>query len=166
MIIDDTHSIHRDYQAVLCPEKRDENVDELERLENLLLDDLLEETPKRRIRNFELQSTYQGEEAHSLVTKHLAKNIRYPVAFVDMRMPPGWDGLQTIEKLHEVDPAIRYAIVTAFSDHSQEEIESRVPRTCSAKVIAKPFAPKEIYETAYRLSCEWHKEQKAEAHTE
>lgn len=157
LIIDDNHSLHRDYHAVLCPDQRDEGEKKLDELENLLLGGPNTSQTERRQRNFEIQSTYQGEEAYELVKRHLAKGFRYPLAFVDMRMPPGWDGLETITKLRELDPEMRFVIVTAYSDHSEEEIKETLGPNPPVKIVYKPFEPTELYELTYQTVVDWHK---------
>lgn len=156
LVIDDNHSLHRDYQAVLCPDQRDEGETKLDELEELLLGDSTQDKKKRRERNFSIQSTYQGEEAYELVKRHLAKGIRYPLAFVDMRMPPGWDGLETIKKLREVDSQMNFVIVTAYSDYSEEEIEAQLGIQTPVTIVYKPFEPAELYEMTYELTSNWN----------
>lgn len=159
LLIDDNHAIHRDYKAVLCPEQYDESEERLDELEDMLFSD---ERPagqtrqNRRLRNFFLQSAFQGEEAYELVKKHKQKGIRYPLAFVDMRMPPGWDGLETIEKLREVDPDMFFTIVTAYSDHTYETIIERLGPATPIRILYKPFDPSEIYEMSYKIVSKWN----------
>lgn len=156
LIIDDNHSLHRDYQAVLCPDQRGEGETKLDELEELLLGDSSTSSNRRRERNFNIQSTYQGEEAYDLVLRHLAKGIRYPLAFVDMRMPPGWDGLETIKKLRQADPDMLFVIVTAYSDYSEEEIEEELGPQPPVLIVYKPFDPTALYEMTYDLVAEWN----------
>ncbi len=156
LIIDDNHALHRDYHAVLRPDQRDESQDKLDQLESLLLGQSDAEKTKRRERNFEIQSAYQGEEAYELVQRHMAKGIRYPLAYVDMRMPPGWDGLDTIKKLREVDPQMQFVIVTAYSDYSEEEIEAELGAQTPVQFAYKPFDPTELYEMTYELVQKWN----------
>ncbi|EDY84358.1 hypothetical protein VDG1235_3989 [Verrucomicrobiia bacterium DG1235] len=158
MIIDDNHSLHRDYQAVLCPDQRDGDEQKLDELEKILLGDDESSSGKNRVRNFQLQSAYQGEEAYELVRKHKAKKIRYPLAFVDMRMPPGWDGLETIERIRELDDKITFVIVTAYSDYSEEEIAQRLGPKTPVEIIYKPFDPTGIYEMSFQLVSKWNHE--------
>ncbi len=159
LIIDDNHSIHRDYKAVLCPDQHDGKDERLDQLEDLLFasDDGSPKSPRRRrIRNFYLQSAFQGQEAYELVKKHSAKGIRYPLAFVDMRMPPGWDGLETVEKLREIDDDMFFTIVTAYSDHTYETIIDRLGPSAPVRILYKPFDPSEIYEMAYKIVSKWN----------
>ncbi|MDQ8201633.1 response regulator [Pelagicoccus sp. SDUM812003] len=155
LLIDDNHAIHRDYKAVLCPEQYDSAGQKLDELEDMLFDDQPKKQ-RRRIRNFVLQSAFQGEEAFEMVKKHLAKGVRYPLAYVDMRMPPGWDGLETIENLRQVDPQMNFIIVTAYSDHTYDTIVDRLGPSTPARILYKPFDPSEIYEMSYKILREWN----------
>ena len=158
LLIDDNHSIHRDYSAVLRPEQYDGRDEKLDELEEMLFsgEDAKQQREKQRVRNFELQSAFQGQEAYELVKRHYAKGIRYPLAFVDMRMPPGWDGLETIEKLREVDPDMFFTIVTAYSDHTYETIIERLGESAPVRILYKPFDPSEIYEMAHKVVAKWN----------
>lgn len=156
LIIDDNTSVHRDYRTVFCPDSNESHEDELERLEAFLLDEETEETSEARIRNFNIQAAFQGKEAHELVKTHIAKGIRYPVAFVDMRMPPGWDGKETIQNLRHLDPKMKFVIVTAYSDHSDEELEEQIGEQNLIQILRKPFNPSEIYSLAYEILCDWN----------
>ena len=119
LIVDDTVSIHEDFRKILCADADGEP--SLDSLEETLFG-----TPAAPRQVFELDSAYQGQEALALVSQALAANAPYAMVFIDMRMPPGWDGLQTIEQLWNVDPNLQIALCTAYSDYSFEAIEARL----------------------------------------
>ncbi len=72
-----------------------------------------------------------------------------------MRMPPGWDGVQTIQRLWEVDPNVQVVICTAYSDYSWEEISKKLGLTDRLLILKKPFDPVEITQIATSLSEKW-----------
>jgi diguanylate cyclase (GGDEF)-like protein/PAS domain S-box-containing protein len=78
------------------------------------------------------------------------------MAFVDMRMPPGWDGVQTITKLWEVDPELQVVICTAYSDYSWEEILERLGVNDHLLLLKKPFDTAEVCQLACALTEKWH----------
>lgn len=160
LIIDDNHALHRDYYAVLRPDQRGEDEAKLDELEEFLLGPDENAPSNKALRNFELQSAYQGEEAYELVKKHEAKGIRYPLAFVDMRMPPGWDGLETIKRIREIDEDMSFIIVSAYSDYSELEISEQLGSDKLVKLICKPFDPAEIYALSYQIIADWNGKQK------
>ena len=79
----------------------------------------------------------------------------YAVAFVDMRMPPGWDGLETIEHLWEADAELQVVICTAYSDQPWDEITKRVGRTDKLLILQKPFNSIEVLQLATALCRKW-----------
>ncbi len=80
----------------------------------------------------------------------------YAVAFVDMRMPPGWDGLETIEHLWEVDAELQVVICTAYTDHSWEDIVSRLGHDDRLLILQKPFSSIEVSQAATALTRKWN----------
>jgi len=110
--VDDSRDIHSDDRKSLC----DHEVDtELSDMEAMFLGGPVDEAPRL---NLTLESAYQGEEALEMVTAAVQQGQPYALAFVDMRMPPGWDGLETIERLWQVDPELHVVICSAYSDQS------------------------------------------------
>ena len=148
LIVDDTASIHQDFRKILCADANGEP--SLENLEEALFGT----APKVR-QAFKLDSAYQGEEALELVNLALAANAPYALAFIDMRMPPGWDGLQTIEQLWNVDPNLQIALCTAYSDYSFEAIEARLKYNDQLLILKKPFDHLEIRQMASALTWKW-----------
>jgi len=148
LIVDDTASIHEDFRKILCADADGEP--SLDSLEETLFG-----TPAVPRQVFELDSAYQGKEALALVSQALAANAPYAMVFIDMRMPPGWDGLQTIEQLWNVDPNLQIALCTAYSDYSFEAIEARLKYNDQLLILKKPFDHLEIRQMASALTWKW-----------
>ena len=104
---------------------------------------------------FELDSAYQGQEGLEMVKKALAENRPYAMAFVDVRMPPGWDGVETIARIWEVDPELQIVVCTAYSDYSWEEMRAKVGQPDSLLVLKKPFDNIEVQQLAHALTKKW-----------
>ncbi|MFC6297748.1 EAL domain-containing protein [Pseudomonas sp. CCM 7893] len=154
LIVDDTASIHQDFRKILCPETSgDQSLDRVEQT-------LFGTAPAVR-QSFLLDSAYQGQEALELVTRALAEKTPYALAFIDMRMPPGWDGLETIEQLWNVDPNLQIALCTAYSDYSFEAIEARLTFDDQLLILKKPFDNLEIRQMASALTWKWQLAQDA-----
>ena len=77
---------------------------------------------------FEVDSAYQGQEGVLLVKKALEAGRPYAMAFVDVRMPPGWDGVETTRKLWEIDPCLQVVLCTAYSDYSWDKMFEKFGR--------------------------------------
>lgn len=98
----------------------------------------------------------QGQAALALVQKARQADRPYAVVFVDMRMPPGWDGLETIEHFWAVDPEIQAVICTAYTDHSWEEIIERLGSDDRLLILQKPFSGVEVSQLAMSLTTKWN----------
>ena len=87
--------------------------------------------PSKQV-NFILDSAYQGQEGLALVERALKDGRPYALAFVDVRMPPGWDGIETISRLWAADPDLQVVICTAYSDYSWDQVAERLaaPTAC------------------------------------
>ncbi|AZF46443.1 bifunctional diguanylate cyclase/phosphodiesterase [Pseudomonas sp. R2-7-07] len=154
LIVDDAASIHQDFRKILCADEHGEP--SLDTLESALFGTA---APVRQA--FELDSAYQGQEALALVNKALQAQAPYALVFIDMRMPPGWDGLQTIEQLWDVDPNLQIALCTAYSDYSFEAIEARLKYNDQLLILKKPFDHLEIRQMASALTWKWQLAQDA-----
>jgi len=152
LIVDDHRAIHDDFRKILVRPAADAQLLELEQV-------LFGEGVARHAAvEFRLDSAFQGTEALALVQKAVNDGQRYSVAFVDMRMPPGWDGLETIERLWAVDPQIQMVICSAYSDHDWSDVVRRLGRTDNLLVLKKPFDAIEVLQCAHALSSKWRNE--------
>ncbi|MEM9586311.1 MAG: EAL domain-containing protein [Planctomycetota bacterium] len=93
-----------------------------------------------------------GKEALDLVRKSITQDRRFSVAFVDMRMPPGWDGLKTTEELWRADPDLQVVICTAHSDHAWDDVLRRLGCNDRLLLLKKPFETDEVRQLALALS--------------
>lgn len=152
LIIDDTPAIHQDFRKILCPEDQDF----LDSTEALLFG-----TYSSPQQHFQLDSAYQGEEGLERVKQAQAEGKPYALAFIDMRMPPGWDGLLTIEHLWKTDPHLQIALCTAFSDYSWESMAARIEFGDQLLILKKPFDSLEIRQMASALTWKWQLAQDA-----
>ena len=90
-----------------------------------------------------------------LVKKALEAGNPYAVAFVDMRMPPGWDGIKTAQEIWETDPEIQIVICTAYSAYSSDEIAEKIGNDSRMAILKKPFDTKEASQLADELTVKW-----------
>ena len=86
-----------------------------------------------------MDSAYQGQEGVARVQRAKDEGRPYAMAFVDMRMPPGWDGLETIEHLWAVDPDVQIVICSAHSDYDWTDVVARLNNSDKLLVVKKPF---------------------------
>jgi diguanylate cyclase len=154
LIVDDNREIHRDFRKVLAG--GNDGADALAAAELALLG---EQPPvAARSVGFEIDSAFQGQEGVARVRQALDDGKPYAMAFVDMRMPPGWDGLETIERLWAIDPDVQIVICSAHSDYDWTEVVSRLDNSDKLLVVKKPFEPIEVLQCANSLTRKWQNE--------
>jgi signal transduction histidine kinase len=149
LVIDDNHSIHDDFRKILQPDREPQTLGEAraslfggEPLLNALV-------------RFDLDYADQGHAGLALVQLARREGRPYAMAFVDMRMPPGWDGLETIERLWAADPEIQTVICTAYTDYSWDDIIQRLGHDDRLLILQKPFSSVEVSQLATSLTRKW-----------
>ena len=157
LLIDDNGSIHEDFRKILGGSGRVDS--SLEETEAALFG---AETSTKEVTEYEIDSAFQGQEGVEDVRKAKEANCPYAMSFVDMRMPPGWDGLETILNLRKADPDLQVVICTAYSDYSWEEIVEQLGENDRLLVLKKPFDAVEVRQLACALTRKWETERKAE----
>jgi diguanylate cyclase (GGDEF)-like protein len=159
LVIDDNEAIHDDFRKTLCATKRPGEAS-LEDDEAIMFGDVPTGTPGGM--DFRIDAAHQGEVGLRMVERALAEGDPYLLAFVDMRMPPGWDGVQTIRRLWEVDANLQVVICTAYSDYSWEQIGQELGTTDRMLILKKPFDDVEACQLASALSEKWLVTRRAE----
>jgi two-component system, cell cycle sensor histidine kinase and response regulator CckA len=157
LIIDDNPSIHEDFHKILGPADA-KLAEELDATEASLFGDTVGAS---RAQNFRIDSAFQGQEGLEKVRAACAEGAPYAVAFVDVRMPPGWDGIETISRIWKEFPDLQIVICTAYSDYSWDEIAKSVGNTDQMLVLKKPFDNVEVLQMAHALSKKWQLTQMA-----
>ena len=151
LVIDDNPAIHNDIRKILGPSESNLK-DELEDVEASLFGD----TPvAAREMVFEIDSAFQGQEGLAKVRAAAEEGRPYAVAFVDVRMPPGWDGIETITQIWKESADLQIVICTAYSDYSWDDISKAIGNTDHILVLKKPFDNVEVLQMAYALSRKW-----------
>lgn len=156
LVIDDEPSIHKDFRSILAAARESAHLSELEST-------LFGETRVSKRPVFDIDSALQGQEGVLMAREALDLGRPYCVAFVDMRMPPGWDGLRTVKELWAADPRLQVIICTAYTDHSWAEVLGEIGTSDRLLVIRKPFDPIEVTTAATALSTKWKLARETEA---
>lgn len=158
LTVDDTPSIHDDYRKILGAA-----VDTVAQQRGLASaraaffgKTVAPNGVAQDLARYSIDSALQGEEALALVQKSVEEKRPYALAFVDIRMPPGWDGVRTIQELWKVDPSVQCVICTAFSDYSWEQTVETLGRSDSLLILKKPFDAVEIRQLATALTEKWN----------
>ena len=152
LLIDDNSAIHEDFKKVLLASQvRNDALDDAEAM-------LFDEKPKPAKQpavKFTVDSAFQGQEGLEKVRQAIADGQPYALAFVDVRMPPGWDGVQTIERLWQEDESLQIVVCTAFSDYSWEDMSERLGVSDNLVLLKKPFDSVEVLQVAHALTKKW-----------
>lgn len=150
LVIDDNRAIHEDFRKILeiSPDE-----DRYDQARAALFGG---SPPTRGQERFELDCADQGQQALAMVQSALKEGRPYAVAFVDMRMPPGWDGLETVEHLWNEDSRLEVVICTAYADQPWVEIRDRIGRNDKLLILQKPFNSIEVLQLATSLARKWN----------
>jgi two-component system, NtrC family, sensor kinase len=150
LVVDDNPAIHEDFRKVLRGGRSPQP--ELLRAEAALFG---EEEVSSSQADFELQSAHQGQEALTKVKEAVRIGKPFALAFVDVRMPPGWDGVETVGRLWQVDPELQIVICTAYSDYSWDEMRRKLGPSDNLVLLKKPFDNVEVLQLAYAFTRKW-----------
>jgi PAS domain S-box-containing protein len=156
LVIDDNQAIHDDMRKILIGEVTTQ--ERLQDDEALLFG--VEAVP---VTKFAIDSAYQGQEGLAKLEQSLAEGRPYALAFVDVRMPPGWDGVETIGHLWRVYPNLQVVMCSAYSDYSWIDMQRRLGRSEKLLILKKPFDNIEVIQLAHALTHKWLLSRQAEA---
>ncbi|UCE99542.1 MAG: PAS domain S-box protein [Planctomycetota bacterium] len=158
LVVDDEQAILDEFQNVLCPSADSGKAEaDLKDKEAKLFG---KSCPSSAAISFELVLCHQGDEAVEKVQVALQQKKPFAVVFLDVRMPPGPNGVWTAEHIRALDRYIHIVIVTAYSDVDPLDISYRVPPADKLLYIQKPFHAHEIRQCASALVEKWVGERK------
>jgi len=150
LIIDDNRAIHDDFRKILSPANA--TAAALDATETALFG-----SPANAVQSpeFQVDSAYQGEEGVQLAKAARTAGRPYALAFVDVRMPPGLDGVETTRKLWELDPDLQVVLCTAYSDYTWAEMFEKLGQQDGLLILKKPFDGVEASQLAHALTEKW-----------
>ena len=152
LVVDDNPAIHEDFRKILALREQSSALDDM--AADLFGADSA--APRQAAsRSYDVVSAYQGEQAFAIVRDAMARGERFAIAFVDMRMPPGWDGVETIQHIWSVDPDVQIVICTAYSDYAWEDILEKLGTSDRLLILKKPFDTAEVCQLACALTEKW-----------
>lgn len=150
LIIDDNQNIHNDFREIL--ERKDDCAVDVAAEQAAIFGSALESPDSK---GFEIDSAFQGQEGLEMVQSAADEGRPYALAFVDVRMPPGWDGIETIQRLWQVCPDLQVVICTAYSDYPWRDITEELGPTDRLLVLKKPYDNIEVLQLASTLTMKW-----------
>ena len=155
LIVDDNQAIHDDLRKIL--------VGESEAPDLLADEELLFQKQQVSGARFELDSAFQGQDGLAMVAQAISENRPYALAFVDIRMPPGWDGIETVLQVWKAYPDLQVVICTAYSDYSWNDIVRKLGHSDNLVILKKPFDNIEVIQLAHALTKKWTVSREANA---
>jgi len=161
LVIDDNAAIHGDFKKILAPVAGGQG--DWEALEAKFYG---ESKPLVEAPAFQVDTALQGEAGFALVQQAVAAGQPYAMAFIDVRMPPGWDGIETTSRIWEIDPDLQVVICTAYSDYSWEQMIAKLGISHQLTILKKPFDAVEVLQLAHALSEKWELQKRNRARME
>ena len=154
LVVDDNRAIHEDFRKILGRPSREE--EDLQQAEAELFG-------VQKSVYFEIDTASQGEEALDMVQQAMADGCPYAMAFIDVRMPPGWDGIETTQRIWAICPDLQVVICTAFADCSWNEMQEQIKPVDRLLILKKPFDTVEARQMAHALTEKWRLLQESKA---
>jgi len=115
-----------------------------------------EETDERGAARFEVDARSQGDAAIKAVLDACKTGNPYAIVFIDVRLPPGMDGIEAAKKIREIDPNINIVVVTGSLGTGQEDLGTAIPPADKIFFFKKPFHAVECRQLAAALCGKWH----------
>ncbi len=151
LVVDDNPSIHQDFRKILT--RPDEDLEELDAMESMLFGE--EPQPRKRTIRFELDFALGGEEGVRRVQEAVREGRPYAMAFVDIRMPPGMDGVDTTLHMWREEADLQVVLCSAHSDYSWDELSRKLGPSERLLILRKPFDNIEVRQMAHALCEKW-----------
>ena len=152
LIVDDQEEIHNDFEEMLAPNAARRATDDLARA-------FVSETDTAFLPKFQLFHATSGEEACEMVRGAKEAGSPFAMAYIDVRMPPGTDGIETVRRIRKFEHDLEIVIMTAYSDKTLPEIVNDMELLHKLLYIRKPFSREEIQQITLSLVGKWNIEQ-------
>lgn len=178
LIVDDEEEVREAYRSILRPQSKKDDIDEIaaslfsesessfdaDDMSAFFEDDGAEMIVEEDLQTgaYDIDEASQGDEAVAKIRTAVQENRRFSLMFLDIRMPPGIDGVQAAREIRALDPDVEIVIMTAYSDYSYEEIVRTVGNPDRLLYFHKPFKSSQILQLASTLTQQWYLERKCE----
>jgi len=150
LIIDDNTAIHEDFRKILDAQNNTDS--NFEEIKIALFGGA---TTVHVGKKFRIDFAYQGKDGFDMIKNAIDQNDPYAMAFIDVLMPPGWNGIETVKHIWEVDPHVQIVLCAASSGCSWEDIMKSIGQSDKLLLLRKPFDSMEASQLAYSLTEKW-----------
>ena len=151
LVVDDQREIHQDFEEMLTPGVTGASTDDL-------AEAFASEVDESFLPKFKLLHARGGSEAYDIVKTTIETGDPVAVAYIDIRMPPGMDGIETTRRIRAIDENIEIVLMSAYTDKSLGEIVHEMDLLHKLLYIRKPFAREEIQQITLALAEKWNVE--------
>ncbi len=151
LVVDDQREIHQDFEEMLTPGLTGSSTDDL-------AEAFAPEVDESFLPKFQLLHARGGSEAYDIVKAAIEADDPIAVAYIDIRMPPGMDGIETTRRIRTVDTNIEIVLMSAYTDKSLSDIVREMELLHKLLYIRKPFAREEIQQITLSLAEKWNVE--------
>lgn len=151
LVVDDQREIHQDFEEMLTPSFAETSTDDL-------AEAFVSEVDESFLPKFKLLHARSGSEAYNIVKTTIETDEPIAVAYIDIRMPPGMDGIETTRRIRAIDENIEVVLMSAYTDKSLGEIVHEMDLLHKLLYIRKPFAREEIQQITLALAEKWNVE--------
>ncbi len=151
LVVDDQREIHQDFEEMLTPGATGASTDDLAKA-------FAAEVDESFLPKFTLLHARSGTEAYGMIKTAIETDNPIAVAYIDIRMPPGIDGIETTRRIRAIDENIEIVLMTAYTDKSLGEIVREMDLLHKLLYIRKPFAREEIQQITLALAEKWNVE--------
>ncbi len=155
LVVDDQREIHQDFEEMLTPGVTGASTDDL-------AEAFAPEIDESFLPKFTLLHARSGAAAYDMVKTAIEADNPIAVAYIDIRMPPGMDGIETTRRIRTIDENIEIVLMTAYTDKSLGEIVREMDLLHKLLYIRKPFAREEIQQITLALAEKWNVESELE----
>lgn len=157
LIVDNNADIHDDFVKILIAEP--EVDDQFRDLEMELFAESVNSTDADSgtfALDVVLKHAYQGEEAYQMFMDSEAANQPFALIFMDLQMPPGWNGIKTINKIWQYADHPHMVMCHTFSDLTREEIANQICFPNRLHFMKKPFDIQSVQSMVKQLLADWN----------
>jgi len=155
LIVDDNKAIHQDFQKILGTRKSKTNDENFSEMEAILFAEADRSLPCLDEMDYHFDFALQAQPALDMIEKAEEEVRPYAIMFTDIRMPPGFDGVQLVEKVLRRAPFTEVVIITAFSDYSWDDLHLKFGWTDRILILRKPFDTITVKQIASTLTKKW-----------
>lgn len=163
LIVDDTPDIHQDIRKILSWNSVEETP--LHRLESALFEETANSKKPSELPTLRIDSAYQGQQAIDMVQQALQDKDPYQLIFMDVRMPPGMDGIEATQQIWKIQPDVIVIVCTAYSDYSIDMIIHKLGISDKMLLLNKPFPPTVLKQSTITMLRKWDVDYQLQRHT-